>query len=279
MKKFLGILLTAGVLSLPAFGMGAEAAATWVGVVDGKGGYEIVQATDTMTPGAGQMARLMVGDRVIAGAEPVTIRLADNGTVLVGSNSEVSMVQERIVRLQSGTVAAGFQSGNPMSVEYDTIDFSTVQPLAEEGETEVVPTAGEAKSAVLAVEQLGPQTIRLSALNEMAVVKDIKTGAQLAVVGANDTLEMVLNEAGKWMPGTRGLQPLAQQDAAQTTAPAASSGGGGGGGSAVGLAGVGVGVAGLGVGIYGLNKSSNLEDDVHKLRKELNDLDASDLIP
>lgn len=270
----------AGLLVAPTFADQVKPADTWVGVVDARGSYQVVMATNETRSGEGRLSRLQVGDRVIASAEPVSIRMSETGTVLVGSNSEIVMKAARTVELQIGTVAAGFPADKPMALRYETLEVTLPQALTDATEqAAIVPTATTPKSVVIAAERLTPTSLRLSALNETAVVRDITSGAQLAVVGANDAIELVKNEAGNWVIATREFfAPVMQDPAGAGTSPTGTGGGGtggsgGGGGGGVGAAaGIGGGLVGAAVGGYALKRSNDRKDEIDDLEDDIEDL-------
>lgn len=282
MKKLIGTVLMAGLLVAPTFADEVKPADAWVGVVDARGSYQVVMASNETRSGEGRLSRLQVGDRVIASAEPVSIRLSETGTILVGSNSEVLLKGTRTVELQQGTVATGFPADKPMAVQFDTIEVTLAKALNDAtDEATIVPTSTTPRSVVLAAERLTPTSLRLSALNEAAIVRDIKSGTQIAVIGANDALEFVKNEAGNWVIATRDFfAPAMQQDPAGAgtgTGTGQGSGGGsgtGGGGGGMGTAaGIGGGLVGVGVGGYALKKNNDNEDDIDDLKDEIDDLE------
>jgi hypothetical protein len=250
--------------------------------VDGKAGYRIVEAAGTEgLPVHG--AKVRVGDRVLAGERSVVMRMPESAMVLIGSGSSVRMAGERQVALEAGSVATGFRVEKPVELQFDTLGVAILraEPTAEAG-LAVVPTTTAARSAVLGIDELAPGSIRISSFNEMAAVRLLESGTQLAVVGANQVLELVRDALGNWT-----LADTVRTQESETTGETSDrrdesgalvqQGGtntGVGAGVGVGTgAGIAIGTAGLVAGVYGLKRADDNKDDIDDLKDEIKDLE------
>ncbi|MBX3728768.1 MAG: hypothetical protein KF858_06250 [Candidatus Sumerlaeia bacterium] len=277
-----GWVLCGLLVGAPLVGVAETTAPAWVGVVDGKAGYRIVEAAGTEgLPVHG--AKVRVGDRVLAGERSVVMRLPESAMVLIGNGSSVRVAGERQIALEGGSVATGFRVEKPVELQFDTLGVAILkpEPAAEAGPA-VVPTATAARSAVLGIDQLSPGSIRISAFNEMASVRLLESGTQLAVVGANQVLELVQDALGNWT-----LADAIRSQEAETTGETSDrrdesgalvqqGGANAGAGAGIGVGtgtGIAVGTAGLVAGVYGLKKADDNKDDVDDLKDEIEDLE------
>lgn len=144
------------------------------------------------------MMSVSAGDRVVSGGESLLIRLGDDAAVLLASDSEIEMRGRTDVVLNEGSAALGYKPGTAMTLGFQALEVTTGNGQDPDGVVQVSDSA--AQSALVSLQKVSDTRIRVSTLNEGVALRNTAAGVTIALVKANEALDLVLNEAGTWVP-------------------------------------------------------------------------------
>lgn len=149
--------------------------------------FDLARPKVMVAPQQVSQAILQPGDEISARSGMVRVQLREGDNLLVGKGSRVAFPAQDEVHVMSGDIASATTLATPSRVKAANLLFEA------QGE------AAEGSPSALAVSIAEPNRITATAYDRVYSITD-ENGVQVAALGAGDTIRLLRNPVGQWVP-------------------------------------------------------------------------------
>ncbi|MEO8377823.1 MAG: hypothetical protein ABI579_09150 [Candidatus Sumerlaeota bacterium] len=167
------------------------ASADMLGLADSPDRYSITRQSIDIPSAASSMATVESGDRVRSNKAPVKVETTSGNTVLVGEDSDATILSENSAQLNRGVVVMTVPGDVSNSTLSSTgLSVSPIAPLGAQAE------ATAENDGLVAMRKVSDDEIIVGADRRAFAVKDEVTGDQVAMVGPGESMRFLKSAKG-----------------------------------------------------------------------------------